>query len=117
MTFEQFEKRVCNLLGYSVKKGIVQTSRGLANYTSYIKKDKDNTLQLRINNDPFCTMQICYDAEIYMPVIDRLFIVSVQTDGTTILQENLINGDIIYHCDCVKFFQTVENKLKKLIGL
>lgn len=73
MTFEQFEKRVCDLFGYSVEKGIAQTNRGLENYTSYIKKDKDNTLQLRIDNDPFCTMQICYDAEIYMPVMEQLY--------------------------------------------
>lgn len=113
--FQAFEQRVCDLLGYSVKKGIAQTGRGLANYTSYIKKDKGNELQISIHNDPYCTMQIVYDAEVYKPSNDRLFLISVCTNGTIILQENLTDGTITYHCDGVKRLSTIENKLKQLL--
>lgn len=116
MDFEYFEKRICAALGYSVKSGDAMTSNGIKPYRSYIKNDRNNNIQLRITLDRYETFGIMFDAEIFASDTDRLFLLSIQSDGMIYLQENLTDGDIIYHCDGVKRFSTIERKLKQLIG-
>ena len=54
-------------------------------------------------------------AEIYQPASDTLLLLSETSEGDFILQENLENGDIIYHQDQVGFRKCV-NTMSKLLG-
>ena len=57
-----------------------------------------------------------YYASIYQKSKDLLLILSRDTDGTYTLQENLDNGDIIYHVDRAKTLAKCLRKLADMIA-
>ena len=77
-----------------------------------------------IRGIPHPQIQVVYDfdegmgikryAYIYQPASDTVLLISECTKGGWVLQENLVNGDIIYHQDRVGFHKCI-NAMKKIL--
>lgn len=70
-----------------------------------------NVVESNIPNNPEW-----YYASIYQKSKDLLLILTRDTDGTYTLQENLDNGDIIYHVDRAKTLAKCLRKLADMIA-
>ena len=71
--------------------------------------------QIQVSYDFVEGMGIKRYADIYQPASDKWLLLSETSEGDYILQENLENGDIIYHQDQVSFRKCI-NAMKKILG-
>lgn len=109
MNYNDFKKQICVVCECIIKEGIAITSRGIEPYEVIIPTIKGMKVSVRAENI-FSTK---YMAEI--TINGKWFIVSITDNDEIILQENLVNGDIIYHIDGCKYFPS--RKLKKLLTI
>lgn len=96
MSNDKFREQIDRVLGIQ---------RGIPNPHIQVSYDLDNYELFGIKRQ----------ADIYQPSSDTLLIFMELSDGSFVLQENLENGDIIYHQDQVSFRKCI-NAMKKILG-
>lgn len=112
-TFETFEKEVCDLLNFQTKTGVAtDTFKERVSYKRHVSNDNHSDIQLSIYR-----YDNCMEADIYKKSKDLWLILNVSDTGEYCLQENLINGDIIYLVDGAYNFRPVKEKLTGLFNL